>query len=458
MPGCRRQTSFLAALAALAALSLAAPAAAAPVRKPARAPGKPAAKPAANPAARPPAARPPAKPAPPALLALEVHPAETALAGPRAERQLVVTGRFSDGAERDMTEHVKFFSTAPATVRVSPSGLVTPAADGDAQVKVVAGRITALARVSVRDAAREELSSFHNAVIPVLTKAGCNMGACHGAQHGKGGLKLSVLGYDPAADFNTIAREGGGRRVTRSEPEESLLLKKATLGMPHGGGMRFKPDSYEYRVLLRWLRDGAPAPAGEEPAVERLEVHPAKRRVALREDEPLESATVAVPQPAGAPRLVALPRGQRLAVTAVFKDGRTEDVTRKAQFNTLNDGVATVDADGRAAVEGRGETAIMVRYRGQATVARITVPFRALLSFPPVARASYVDDLVAAKWREMGLTPSPHASDAEFIRHPPHAGRDPRLRQRVRSRTRWRPSAIRNPQSAIRNRPGRPGR
>jgi uncharacterized protein DUF1553/uncharacterized protein DUF1549 len=353
---------------------------------------------------------------PPVLQALSVEPVEVVLAGPRAERQLLVTGRFSDGVERDLTGYVRYFPTSPKTVRVAGSGLVTGDGDGEGRVKVAAGKLSAWVRVVVKDAGASVPVSFSNDVLPILTKAGCNQGACHGAQHGKGGLKLSLLGYDPDADYPTLAREMEGRRIVRTEPGQSLLLRKATLAVPHAGGLRFKPDSYEYRVLVSWVQDGTPGPVAGEPEVTSVEVQPAQRTVKLGSIAPGQPVTVAIPQPKGAPKLLKLPQTQRLVVVARFKDGRTEDVTRKAQFNTLNEGVVGAGMDGAAEIAGKGAGAVMVRYRGQATVARFTVPYRDLPAFPKVARASFIDDLVAAKWRQMGLLPSARCTDAEFIR------------------------------------------
>ena len=45
-------------------------------------------------------------------------------------------------------------------------------------------------------------------VMAVLSKAGCNLGACHGNTNGKGGFKLSLRGEDPAADYAALVRAG----------------------------------------------------------------------------------------------------------------------------------------------------------------------------------------------------------------------------------------------------------
>lgn len=376
---------------------------AAPVRRPApKSPTQPVPK----------AASRPAPPKLPSLLGLRVDPVEVVLSGPAAERQLLVTGRFSDGVERDLTDVAAYASSAPKTLRLAAKGRIVAAADGDARVKVSLGGATAWVKVSVKDAAREAGPSFENDVVPVLTKAGCNMGACHGALKGKGGLRLSLLGYDPEADFASIVQEHEGRRVVLSQPQESLLLRKATMAVPHGGGLRFKPDSFEYQVLLAWIRDGGPGLTPAASELTSVEVQPAERAIRFAAPE----VTVSIPQLKGPAKSLKLVQGQRLVALAKFKDGHVEDVTRKAQFNSLNDGVAAVDSDGAVAMGARGSTAVMVRYRGMATIARFVAPYQEIAKFPDFPRTGVIDELVGARWKQMGLLPSARCTDAEFIR------------------------------------------
>ena len=108
--------------------------------------------------------------------------------------------------------------------------------------------------------------SFRNEVVPLLTKLGCNQGACHGSQHGKGGFKLSLLGFEPEVDYTAIVKSAEERRVTPFAPEESLLLLKPTLAVAHGGGKRMEADSPAYRLLTLWLEQGAPGTARRRPA------------------------------------------------------------------------------------------------------------------------------------------------------------------------------------------------
>jgi hypothetical protein len=367
-----------------------------------------------TPARKPAPVRPTAAP-PPVLKSLTVEPAEVTLVGAHSERQLIVTGSFSDGTDRDLTDLVHYTATGTA-VRTTADGKLFAGADGEAKVKAAIGKYSAWVKVSVKETGQDRPRSFRNEVIPILTRAGCNQGACHGAQLGKGGLKLSLLGFDPDADYPAIVRQNEARRVVLTDPEKSLLLMKPTMGVPHAGGLRFKPDSNEYAVLIDWLRYGAPGPIAEEPAPVRVEVTPAQRQFRVTGAKVEQPVTVAIPQLKGAPLAVKAAPGQRLAAIAIYKDGSTEDVTRKAQYNSLNDTIAAVDSDAKVSLVDRGATAIMVRYRGMATVARMLTPYREIRAYPQVAVANYVDENVARKWREMGLTPSEKCDDPTFIR------------------------------------------
>jgi len=247
--------------------------------------------------------------------------------------------------------------------------------------------------VEVKDAKAERKVSFNNEVMPVLTRAGCNQGACHGSQYGKGGFKLSLLCYDPEVDYAALVRQFAARRVSLGNPSQSLILRKPTMKLPHGGGLRFKPGSFEYRTLLAWIEDGAPGPEPKEPSVTAVSVLP----------------------PA---RVMAPGQRQKLVALANYSDGSVCDVTATARFNTLNDAVAKLSdtAPNEVTTAGRGETAVMVRFMGRVAVARITVPYGHLdrpVDFPP---NNSIDGLVAAKWERMGLRPSGLCTDEEFLR------------------------------------------
>src|SRR6185295_4583580 len=111
-------------------------------------------------------------------------------------------------------------------------------------------------------------------IIPILTRAGCNSGACHGALAGKGGLKLSLRGYDPDTDHFVLTRQAGGRRVDRLEPEKSLLLRKPSLAVDHAGGLKLPVGSADFQILADWIAAAAPGPRNDDPTIQRLEVFP----------------------------------------------------------------------------------------------------------------------------------------------------------------------------------------
>src|SRR5689334_2879518 len=116
--------------------------------------------------------------------------------------------------------------------------------------------------------------TFRNHVQPVLAKAGCSSGACHGAAAGQNGFKLSLRGYDNEGDYLTLTRSALGRRVIPSEPARSLVLLKPTTAVPHKGGKRFEVDSVDYRVIADWIASGTPGPKEEDPRIEKIEIVP----------------------------------------------------------------------------------------------------------------------------------------------------------------------------------------
>src|SRR2546430_11250193 len=89
--------------------------------------------------------------------------------------------------------------------------------------------------------------SFRNHVQPVLAKFGCSAGACHGAAAGQNGFKLSLRGYDDMGDWRALTRHALGRRIVPSDPSASLLVQKPTGVVPHKGGVKFSPESQEFR-------------------------------------------------------------------------------------------------------------------------------------------------------------------------------------------------------------------
>ncbi len=321
---------------------------------------------------------------------LEVWPSEIKLSGPSASQRLVVVGVLTDGTRRDVTGEAKAESKSPGIVAIDGNGRLVPKGDGTGSAVVRVGNVEAKVAVAVSGSSIPRRVSFRHEVQPILTKLGCNMGACHGGQHGKGGFKLSLLGFEADPDHVAIVKSAEGRRVTPFAPEESLLLLKPTLAVAHGGGKRFETGSRDYEIIRLWLEEGAPPPDRAESDVIGLNVYPTART--LRPGDT-----------------------QRLVVLAQLSDGTVRDVTDQAKYDALNEGVATVTPLGTAKVERQGETSVMVRYQGHAALARLTVPYSATKPFEWVAK-NVIDDKAAAKWRELGLVPSPTCTDAEFLR------------------------------------------
>jgi hypothetical protein len=338
-----------------------------------------------------PAAEPVAEPPKAGLRSLMLLPPSIDLDGPRAEQQIIVLGEYADGRRWDLTREAAFTSGATKVATVDKSGVVRAVGDGAATITVRAGGQAAVAAARVKHAADEVPVSFIREVVPVLTKAGCNQGACHGAAVGRGGFKLSLLGYDAAFDHKEIVQSAEGRRVVLSDPERSILLQKPSLVMEHGGGERLPAHSRGYEILRRWLEDGAPEPEAKSPIVTALEVWPTKR--------------VLVPG-----------ERQQLIVRATWNDGRTEDVTTTAQFDALNDGIASVTPAGLVTAKARGETSVMIRFGGQVAVAQVTLPYAHAEQFPDFRVNNFIDEKLLAKWKDLGLTPSPLCADEEFFR------------------------------------------
>src|SRR5262249_3086159 len=243
-------------------------------------------------------------------------------------------------------------------------------------------------------AAAAEEPSFRNHVIPILTKAGCNSGACHGALAGKGGLKLSLRGYDPESDFFVLTRQAGARRVDRQEPAKSLMLLKPTRKLAHGGGKRLEDDSDDYKIVLAWIVAGANRPPDDDPRLQRPEVMPTAATLKPKD-------TV------------------RVAVKARYSDGHNEDVTRWARFSSSEDLVAGVNDEGLVTVAGHGEAAINVAFGTRVAATTITSPFPNNLvaaDFSKAPRHNFIDDLVLKKLEALRLPPSGQCTDREFIR------------------------------------------
>jgi hypothetical protein len=329
------------------------------------------------------------------IVRIEVEPATLELTGPDARAVLLVTGYSADGRAVDLTRDAQFQPTKPALIDLA-GGFARGLADGDAALDVSAA--SHARRIPVRVSGSHAARSIHfeNDVLPILSRFGCNSSGCHGKAEGQNGFKLSIFGFDPQADRFALLEEGRGRRVFPAMPDESLVLKKASGGVPHGGGARIQRAGPEYRMLREWIAVGGPAGDPAAPKVAAIRVSPRDRRL-----------------PMGA--------RQQLRVIARYSDGRETDVTRHARFQSNHDELVRVDDFGLVtAGENPGEAAVMAAYMGAVDVFRAIVPREsrggeARPSQPP-PRYNFIDALVDAKLEALNIRPSKLCSDEAFLR------------------------------------------
>lgn len=234
--------------------------------------------------------------------------------------------------------------------------------------------------------------SFRNEVMAVLSKAGCNLGVCHGNQNGKAGFKLSLRGQDPSLDWQSLTHDQFGRRTNRLDPQRSLILEKATVHVAHEGGQRFSTDSLEYGILLEWIAGGLKRDPPETPKLTRIEAAPCESILV----DPADSV--------------------QLSVKAVFSDGSARDVTRLAVYEPANK-LASVDQNGVVRRDGMGETTILVRFLDRQVPVRFAfVPERPEFIIRDSPENNYIDHHVFAKLRMLRINASELCDDVVFLR------------------------------------------
>ncbi|MEQ8785056.1 MAG: DUF1549 and DUF1553 domain-containing protein [Pirellulaceae bacterium] len=320
------------------------------------------------------------------------RPGELLFHGPNDRAQLVVAGKYSSGQTHDLTHQVAYSVQPAGVVQVARDGFVTPLADGEAVItaKAASGQtVSTPCRVEQFDSPRP--INFGNEIVPIFTKLGCNSGGCHGKSGGQNGFRLSLLGFYPSEDYEWLVKEHRARRIFPAAPQFSLLLTKPMNKLPHGGGRRLDEDSYEHELLVRWIEQGMPYGSDDDPTVERIEVLPRQR--AMNRDS-----------------------RQQLQVVAHYSDGTTRDVTRLSGYESNDTEMAESTTSGLVSVFDRpGDTAVMVRFQGQVDVFRASIPLGVPIAKLPPAK-NFVDTLVFAKLKNLGIPPSPLCDDATFVR------------------------------------------
>ena len=234
--------------------------------------------------------------------------------------------------------------------------------------------------------------SFLNEVMPVLTKAGCNQGACHGKGAGQNGFKLSLRGYAPDQDHRWMTREFDARRVDPTEPERSILVTKPTAQVPHEGGKLFGVKSREYETLRNWIAAGSPGPDAKDAKIVGFELTPLNT----------------VRKPGATVQLTAF---------ATFSDGTKKDVTWLTKFDTNDAAVALVSPMGLVKATRNGATGVRAAFLTEVAVAVLAVPYEKPVDDAKFAvRNNFVDDHAFAKLKELRIEPSGLSGDAEFLR------------------------------------------
>ncbi len=323
----------------------------------------------------------------------QIIPAAIALEGTADRHGALIQA--PDGT--DISRKARLWSSNPNIFVVDTNRLCAPVGDGRAELLVEWEGVTNSIQVTVARGRDKPVPSFRRDIEPILTRQGCNMGACHGKLAGQNGFKLSLRGYAPEMDYRWLTTDVTGRRVNPAFPDESLLIQKPLGTVPHEGGVRFAPGTRYHQALADWVAARAPyTPPGvnpdQEPEPLRIELLPGDR--------------------------IARPGDTRqLLARAAWSDGRVTDVTWVTQFFSNNESTATVSRDGLVKVQRAGEATIRAHFLGLVATVQITAPqTNAIEEWRFARRQNGVDDAVFAKLAALRIPPSPSTDDLTFFR------------------------------------------
>jgi hypothetical protein len=249
------------------------------------------------------------------------------------------------------------------------------------------------AAVELPGGGKVEKIDFERHVMGLFGKSGCNSGSCHGSFQGKNGFRLSLFGYEPWRDFAALTRDIQGRRTDLVNPDNSLLLQKATGAIKHEGGARFSRGSWQYNIIREWIAQGAHWTKDSGKVVS-LSMTP-KEYIFCESGKTVQ-----------------------VRVSAKFSDGSEEDITPFCDYRVQDDAVATLNITGLVTAAKPGDSGLAISYRGNVISARILVPAQVQpgFQFPKVAEVNYIDREVLAKLKQLNMVPSELASDTEFLR------------------------------------------
>lgn len=324
---------------------------------------------------------------------LYVFPERVELRSARSRMQLVVTGIDQEGNAVDLTRQASY-QPHDSAVQIAPHGIVTTDADGHFSLEVSSGGQSVTLEVISEGQTDPDPIRFRSETAAVLTKQGCNAGSCHGSPRGKGGFSLSLFAFDPELDKKNLVRSGFNRRTNIYEPEQSLILRKPLLQVPHVGGKKLRPTDVAYETLYNWILEGAKDDPDGTPECIGIEVHPNTEQI-LR-----------------APAIQ-----QQLLVLAHFDDGTSRDVTRIATYDSSSSDVIDADPEGLVHGQERGQGAITVRYLQYLESVYFTVR-RKVDGFvwKDIQEYNYVDRAVNNRLKLLQYEAGDTCSDSVFIR------------------------------------------
>ncbi len=322
---------------------------------------------------------------------IQAVPSALKLTQHRHEHSLIVSGRTVEGFAVDLSAKSAMTSADPSIAAIE-NGWVRPLKSGQTQIAIQAAGQTVQVPVVVDLPPTERPFSFKHEVMPVLSKGGCNMGACHGYSLGKNGFKLSLRGGEAAQDYQAVFGDQFGRRVNLLSPSDSLLLTKPLGDVPHRGGIRLSKGSLSQHILQTWISQGAKGDLDDKNDVEFVSIFP--ERFVL---EPGYS--------------------HRLQLIAHYTDGTQRDVTKLAIFNVNTDGVAEVNDVGFVTSRDVGESAVVARFERKFAAARLIV-LKPNPTFQPtpIPTDNFIDQHIVTKLNDLKMTPSDVSTDEEFLR------------------------------------------
>lgn len=324
---------------------------------------------------------------------LTVEPSSLELSTTSSPAQILVTAQLKDGRRFDVTRFVEL-TFDEAIAAADGFGRLRPIDVGEGTLSIKLG--DAMATIAVSVAVPEEQSGpdYVQDVSPVLARAGCNAGTCHGAQDGKNGFKLSLRGYDPLYDVRSLTDDLASRRVNLASPEESLMLLKGSARVPHEGGQVLPSAGRHYQIIKAWIESGAGLDL-DSPRVSHLAVSPTN------------------------PVIEQIGGHQQVRVVAHYTDGGQRDVTADAFIESGNtDVIVPLDENpGLMRAVRRGESALLVRYEGAYAATSLTVMGdRSGFEWRHAAAQSRIDELVADKLRRTKTSPAEPADTYSFMR------------------------------------------